>query len=106
MSIESVQIIDLDQNIVATARVEYNGEYYSGFINLDLMPEILLSQFREFELLVSQQVFSLLDEIYEQTKGSLFTVAFADGKNFALEEMHIYPNEGIVSFWLEQSETQ
>jgi hypothetical protein len=35
MSIESAQIMDADRNIVATAGVEDNGEYYSGSVNIN-----------------------------------------------------------------------
>jgi hypothetical protein len=103
MSIESIQIIDSRQNIVATAKVEYNGEYYSGLVNLDRMPQLLRSQFEKFESLVNDMVLSLIDEIEEQIKITLFTVVFDDGRRFALKDLQIYPNEGFVSFQLEQS---
>ena len=106
MSIESVQIIDSHQNIVATARVEYDGEYYSGLVNLDRMPQLLRSQFEELESLVNDMILSLIDEIDEQINITLFTVVFDDGRKFTLKELQIYPNEGFVSFQLEQSKIQ
>jgi hypothetical protein len=106
MSIESVQIIDSRQNIVATAEVEYNGEYYSGLVNLDRMPQLLRSQFEEFESLVNDMILSLIDEIEEQIKVTLFTVVFDDGRKFTIKDLQIYPNEGIVWFRLEQGETR
>jgi hypothetical protein len=106
MSIESVQIMDSRQNIVASAEVEYNGEYYSGFVNLDRMPQPLRSQLEEFESLVNDMILSLIDEIEEQIKITLFTVVFDDGRKFTLKNLQIYPNEGIVWFRLEQGETR
>jgi hypothetical protein len=106
MSIESVQIMDSRQNIVASAEVEYNGEYYSGFVNLGRMPPLLRSQFEEFESLVNDMVLSLIDEIEEQIRITLFTVVFDDGSKFTLKDLQIYPNEGFVSFQLEQGETR
>ena len=106
MSSESVKIIDSHQNIVATAKVEYDGEYYSGLVNLDRMPQLLRSKFEAFESLLNDMILSLIDEIEEQIKINLFTVVFDDGRKFTLKDLQIYPNEGIVWFRLEQGETR
>jgi hypothetical protein len=51
MSIESVQIIDFHQHIIATAKVKYNGEYYSSFVNIDRIHiNVLMELIKSFTL--------------------------------------------------------
>jgi hypothetical protein len=96
--IEFVQIIDSSQNVVATAEVRDEGEYYGGLVNLDRMPQPLLSQFEEFESIVIGQMFSLLDRIVAEIEPTLFTAIFEDGRKFALEDLQIYPSDLTISF--------
>jgi hypothetical protein len=65
MLFKSVKIIDSMQNVVATAKVQYIRNYYSGEVNLDLTPKLLLSQFQEYESIVNDGIFSLFDRIEE-----------------------------------------
>jgi hypothetical protein len=69
---ESIMVIKLlkkakcGQDIVAIADIRNHGKYYSGLVDLDLMPSFILSQSEEYESLVNAQVLSLLDKMEEQ----------------------------------------
>jgi hypothetical protein len=98
MSIEFVQIADFTGNVVATATVQEQGEYYSGSVNLDRMPKLMRSQFEEFENLINNIVLSSLDRITEEINIHQFTVIFDNDRRFAIDDLQIYPKEEIISF--------
>jgi hypothetical protein len=93
-----VEIVDSMQNVVAIAEVEDLGEYYAGSVNLDRMPKYLLSKFEEYEDLVNQQIFSLLDNIEEEIQLDSFTVIFDDDKKFDVDNLQIVPSSSWISF--------
>jgi hypothetical protein len=100
MSFKLVKIADRLHNIVATAEVEDRGKYYSGSVNLDRMPKVLRLKFEEYESLINDQVFSLLDRIEEEIEIDSFTVMFDDGSKFYVNDLQILPGCGTVSFKL------
>ncbi|MBD2182467.1 hypothetical protein H6S82_20490 [Planktothrix sp. FACHB-1355] len=98
MFLKLIEIVDSMQNVVVTAEVEDKGEYYSGSVSLDKMPEVLRLEFEEYELLINNQVLSLLDQIEEQISITSFTVIFDDGRKFYVDDLQIFPISGTISF--------
>lgn len=98
MSSQRVTIIDQSRQVVATAKVSEQGGYYAGRVDLSLMPAALQHQFEEYEEVVNQQMFSLLDELEEKIGSLLLRVMFADGSVAQLADVQIYPSTKSVSF--------
>jgi hypothetical protein len=98
MLVKLVKIVDLTQNIVAIAEVQSQGNYYSGSVNVDRMPQPLLSQFEEYESLINDQVFSLLDQIEEKIDVNSFAVIFDENTKCYIEDLQILPSSRMISF--------
>lgn len=93
-----VTIIDRDRNIVATAEVEFRGGCFTGPINLGPMPIPLRSTFEEYESILNDQVFSLLDQIEDRIAATALRVIFQDGCEESVDDLQILPVGGRVSF--------
>ena len=98
MFLKLIEIVEPMQNVVATAEVEDKGDYYSGSVNLDKMPEALRLEFEEYELLINDGVFSLIDQIEEQIGIDSFTVVFEGDTRFYVDDLQIFPRAGTISF--------
>ena len=95
---ELVTIFDGEGEVIATAAVELQGDYYSGTSNIDRMPNSLRKLFEEFEEIVNGQIFSRLDQIETRIASFPFSATFATGREFRIAKLQIFPNEGTLSF--------
>lgn len=98
MTQRSVTIIDRGRNVVATADVEWLDGRYSGRIAVDRMPQPLRLVFEEYEEIVNDQVFSLLDQIEGQIEALSLSAVFGDGRETPVEDLQIFPKGGTVAF--------
>lgn len=98
MSSLSVRLIDKNGNLVATARVDDEGTYFGGTVDLSPMPAALRRKFEEFEDLVNGQVFNLADEVQDQIAAEGLTAVFETGAEAVPEDLQIFPTIGTVSF--------
>jgi hypothetical protein len=96
MCIKLIEVVDPIQNLVATAEVEDKGDYYSGSVNK--MSEALRLEFEEYESLINDQIFSLLDQIEERISIDSFTVIFDGNTKFYIDNLQIFPKAGTISF--------
>lgn len=95
---QCVTIIDQDRKVIATAQVSEQDGYFAGQIDLSPMPTTLQRQFEEYEEIVNNQTFSLLDEIEEKIGTLFLKVVFEDCHEAALSDVQIYPSTKKVSF--------
>jgi hypothetical protein len=100
MLVKLVKNVGLIQNIVAIAEVQNRGNYYSGSVNIDQMPQPLLSLFEEYEYLVNNQVLSLLDRIEDEIDINSFVVIFDEDIKFYIDDLQILPSSRMISFKL------
>lgn len=101
MSARTIKLLGPKGDLLATAQVNWKETFFSGTINLSMMPLPLLRTFEEFEELVNGQNFSLLDDI-EQRIGDLgIKVDFDDGRVAEVEDLQIYPSTCLISFKVE-----
>lgn len=106
MSLQQVTIIDQKRQVVATAQVTEQDGTFTGRIDLSPMSVPRRRQFEAYEEIVSQQMFSLLDEMEEKIEAMLLKVRFADGHVAPLADLQIYPSTKKVSFKLEYRRVQ
>jgi hypothetical protein len=98
MQHKSVTIFDGEGNAVATAKIEFRKEFYAGSVNLERMPESLRLMFEEYEEIVNNQIFSLLDQIEDQISAIPFVAVFDDGCQAHMKDLQIFTKGGTVSF--------
>lgn len=94
----SVEFIDQHRSVVATAQVMAKKDYFGGEIDLRAMPAAMRQKFDEFEEMVNDQIFSLLDEIEEQIAALPIRVIFQGGPAMEIKDLQIYPTTNRVSF--------
>jgi hypothetical protein len=95
---QTVNIIDSARNVVATAVVQDLGSHFSGIVDLRQMPDALRRLFEEYEAVVNDQVFSVLDEIEGRISGEYLSVVFGDGSRALAGDIQIFPSTGNISF--------
>jgi hypothetical protein len=98
MARQSVTIVDRGRDVVATADVEFLKDHYSGQVNIDRMSPPLRLLFEEYEEIVNDQVFSLLDQIEGQISAIPFVAVFDDGCEASVKDLQIFPRGGSVAF--------
>jgi hypothetical protein len=84
--------------LLATGQVIREGDHFEGSIDLTPMPAPMLRTFQEFEELVNGQIFSLLDDIEKSINDLAIKVVFDDGCHAPVEDLQIYPRNGLTSF--------
>ena len=99
----SVTIVDRGRDIVATADGDFQEGHYSGRVNIDRMAPLLRLLFEEYEDIVNDQVFSLLDRIEGRIGANSFVAVFDDGCEAPVEDLQIFPKEGTVTFRVAES---
>ena len=103
MNSQTVQIEDQNRDVIASAQdVEDEGRY-SGTVDLACMPANLRQVFEEFEEIVNDQVFSLLDELEEKIAALALQVVFPGGHGAPCEDLQIYPSTRRISYRLVRS---
>jgi hypothetical protein len=98
MDRQTVKLIDGSGRVVAVARVAKDGEGYRGTIDLGQMPVGMRAVFAEFEDIVSNQMFSFLDEIQAKKSAIPINVVFDNGGEAYICDLQVYPSTGDVSF--------
>lgn len=88
--------IDQESTGVATAQVAEQDGYFTGLIDLSLMSATFQRQFEEYDEIINNHMFSLLNEIEEKIGTILLQVVFEDDHEADLTDVQIYPS--TVSF--------
>jgi len=94
----TVQLVDQQQRVVATAAVADDGVVFGGTINSASLPTSVRQLFEEYEEIVNGQMFSFLDEIERRIASLRLHAVFADGTEVALNDLQVYPTLGTISF--------
>ena len=95
-----VELLNRNDHVIASASVEVKGDYHMGSVNLDHMPEPLRTLFVDFESLVVNQVLSLVSLTELIISEQQIRARFDDGRVTLLDDLQIYPTEGLISFLL------
>ena len=95
---QKVNLIDETGAIVAVAQVDRKQELFSGSIDLRNMPSDMLRTFQEYEDVVNDQTFSLLDQIQDDVERLHLKVQFENGRQEVLDDLQIYPSDSVLSF--------
>jgi hypothetical protein len=98
MSTRNVQLVDQSRNVLATARVTNEGDYYGGTIDLRPTPANVHALFDEFEEIVNGQMFVFLDAIQEKIGALRIKAVFDDGSEMDIKDLQVFPSTGDVSF--------
>jgi len=101
MSVD-VTFVDSGGRIIATAVVDSRKKRYSGAIDLQCTPASFRRLFEEYEAIVNDQVFSLLDQMEDRINSEAIYACFANGPE-QIKELQISPRAGTVSFELVHS---
>lgn len=98
MDLQTVELLDRDWNVLAAAHVAWEGTHYGGTIDLTEMPEPYRALFQEFEEIVNDQVFGLLDDIDERIESLGISARLPDGSQAPIVRLQVWPQQGTVSF--------
>jgi hypothetical protein len=99
----NVKLIDNSRTVVGAAQVDNQGAHFGGTVDLTATPPALRALFDEFEELVNDQVFSLVDEIQQKIDSLAIRARFEDGLEADVKDLQVYPSTGAVSFKLASS---
>src|SRR6266542_4937818 len=102
---QTVKLVDGAGAAVAVAQITRDRDLFSGSVDLRAMPQHMLRKFEQFEEFVNDQVFSLVDEIQEEIVGLDLKAVFDNGCTEALDDLQIYPSDGVLSFKLKSAVT-
>lgn len=99
----SGRLLDRFGVTVGVVCVSEESGFCSGEVELDVMPEFMVSIFRRYEEIVNGQMFSFLDEI--EAEIAQIGIRFAAGKEGdegarRVDDLQIYPSTGGISFRL------
>lgn len=100
MAGQTVLLVDENRQTVASTLVESGSDGFSGSVDVDRMPRSLRSLFEEFEQVVDQQTFALLDSVEERIDALHLRALFPNEKEYLVENLQIYPRGGVVTFRL------
>jgi hypothetical protein len=98
MNQQTIQLIDPNRNVVATAHVSEARGLFAGRVDLALMPARLRQLFEEFEEIVNSQVFSVLDEMEDKVSSVGLRAVFPNGQEANIRDLQIYPSTCGISF--------
>jgi hypothetical protein len=104
MTVVAVKFIDRSRRVVAAGTVAECAGLFRGDIDLTSMPPSLRQTFAQYEEIVNNQTFSLLDEIEDQVHRIGIRVDFGAHTESAVEDLQVYPSTGRVSFRLPRQE--
>src|SRR5262245_54890427 len=95
-----VRLLDKAGNQLATAEVVQRDAFFAGKIDLRGTPSAIRVLFDEFEEVVNDQAFSVVDEIQDKLEALSIKAVFADGTQADLFDLQVFPSVGDVSFRL------
>ena len=98
-----VTLLDEDRMPIATADVDDKQGRCSGTVDVNHMPESLRRLFEEYEEIVSNQIFGLLDQIEDRINSIPLLVVFDDGVEARARDVQIFPRSGTISFEVAES---
>jgi hypothetical protein len=98
MAANKFQLIGPSGIVVATGEVALNEGQFRGHLDSSSMPAAVRTVFVEYETIVNQQMFSLIDEIEEKVSALSLKVVLLDAPETCVEDLQIYPSTGRVSF--------
>ena len=98
MDTHRVQLLDSNRVVLAEARVADEGGHFGGSIDLKAMPAVVRRLFEEFEEVVNDQLFAVLDKIQEKVAALAIRARFEDGTEVGTEDLQIFPDAGECSF--------
>ena len=93
-----VQIVDGDRNVLAALDASPAHGRYSGSADFSAMPADRRRLFDEYEGIVNDQVFSLLDEYEDRIEGLACAAVFDDGSCRPIADVQLFPGGGTASF--------
>src|SRR3712207_2071653 len=96
----AVKLLDRGGNVIATAAVSPEGGGYVGTARVAEAPVAARQLFDEFEALVDQQVFSLLDRLEDQIAALAISAVFGDGRAAPVVDLQLFPRARTISFKL------
>ena len=97
---QEVALIDDTGAVVGVAQVDQERELFSGSVDLRAMPADMLRKFEEFEEIVNDQTFSLVDQVQQEIERLGLKAVFGNGRQEAIDDLQIYPTDGVLSFQL------
>ena len=98
MSAQTIKLLGPSGQLLATGQVDWEQDRFSGHLDLGAMPAPLLQTFQEFDEIVNDRIFSLLDDIEQRIHDLGIKVVFDDGSEAFAEDLQIYPSTGLASF--------
>jgi hypothetical protein len=98
MKEQTVKLVDGSHNVLAIASIAEGDEGYCGTIDLGPMPNAMRAVFTEFEQIVNNQMFSLLDEIEAKIDSIPIKAVFENAFEVPIRDLQIYPSTSAVSF--------
>jgi hypothetical protein len=98
MSHRPIYLIDQNAAQVAALDVQFRDDHFEGTISLDATPPQLRELFEQFEEIVENQLFSLLDDIEEKIAAIALRVVFEDGEEADVADLQVFPSTNAVSF--------
>jgi hypothetical protein len=98
MMINTIVLTDAHSNRLATMDVDDRSGYNSGSIHLDEMPNALLQAFEQYEEIVNNQMFGLLDQAEAKIFRYDLKIVFDDGREALIDELQVFPGNRRVSF--------
>jgi hypothetical protein len=105
MTIRPLHLIDQASAKVAALEVYFRDDHFEGTISLDATPPQLRELFEQFEEVVENQVFSLLDDIEEKIAAIPLRAVFENGAEADVVDLQVFPSTKAVSFKTRQPTT-
>lgn len=96
----SGRLIDPLGVTVAVVHVTEGADLYLGEVELELMPEHMMSIFRRFDEIANDQMLSFLDEIEAEIARLGIRFAAGDEGARSVDDLQIHPSTRGVSFRL------
>lgn len=94
---EVLPIVGPQGTVVARADVSQEDGLFSGTVELSAMPASMLQKFIEYENVVNNQMFSLLDRIQDEVEALGLRARLGESE-VTLDDLQIYPSDGAISF--------
>ena len=93
-----VQIVDGDRNVLAGLDASPSNGRCSVSADFAAMPADTRRLFEEYEGMVNDQIFSLLDEYEDRIEGLACAAVFEDGSRRPIADVQLFPKGGTASF--------
>jgi hypothetical protein len=97
MSSTAVKLVDQRGVVLATGQASDEGAYFGGTLDLSAMPQDVRRLFEEFEELVVDQIFSLVDDAQDRAVRGL-SIVLENGQTIQPHDLQIFPSTGGFSF--------